>query len=205
MKFINHISVLRLKGNERFNAVNTFWMMTIGIVAIATIAILILGDMVNRNIESAMILHDFYTVIAIMSGAGIIGILLFSAQTVNGAVTSMQVLAILSAISIFIVIFTGVYGYIFYRLPDENSAKSKIMKIFPYAHEPLFEIMEYVGLIGSLWATMIAYLVYHWKEKMFVYKSAKYAVISLISIGIMYALIISLTGIIPTKIASVQG
>jgi hypothetical protein len=197
--------MLSSKRNISINAVNTFWMITLGTVAISTIAILILGDIVNRNIESAMILHDFYTVVAIMSGAGIIGILLFSAQTIQGSILSMQVLAILSAVSIFIVIFTGVYGYIFYRLPDEMSAKSKIVKIFPFAHEPMFETMEYLGLIGAMWTTLIAYLVVHWKEKLFTHTSAKYAVVSLIAIGIMYALIISLTGIVPTKIASVQG
>ena len=191
--------------SHKVNSANFFWILTISSVSVSAIAILLLGDMVNRNIESAMILHDFFTIIAIMSGAGIIGILVFSAQTIHGAITSIQILAALSAISIFIVIFTGVYGYIFYRLPDENSPKSIINRTFPFAHAPMFESMEYLGLLGFIWSTLIAYLIFHWKEKLFESSSARYAVISLIGVGIMYALIISLTGIVPTKIASVQG
>ncbi|HEX6029536.1 MAG TPA: hypothetical protein VFY64_10890, partial [Nitrososphaeraceae archaeon] len=47
---------------------------TTGIV-IVTIAVLILGLLVDRKIESIMILHDFYTILAIMIGAGFIGVL----------------------------------------------------------------------------------------------------------------------------------
>ncbi len=49
---------------------------TTGIV-IVSIAVLILGLLVDRKIESIMILHDFYIVLAIMTGAGFIGVLLF--------------------------------------------------------------------------------------------------------------------------------
>jgi hypothetical protein len=182
-----------------------FWVLTIVTVVITTFAILLLGELVGKKIEGVMILHDFFTAISIMTGAGIIGILMFSSETIRGSIFSMQMLAVLSAASVFLVILTGVYGYVYYRLPDDDSAKSIINRTFPFAHEPLFETMEYVGLIGSIWATMIAYLVFHWKEKMFAYRSAKYTVVSLIGIGIIFALVISLTGIIPAKIASVQG
>ncbi len=186
-------------------SLHIFWILSIVTVVLTTFAILLLGELVGKKIEGVMILHDFYTAVSIMTGAGIIGILMFSSETIRGSIFSMQMLAILSAASVFIVILTGVYGYVYYRLPDENSAKSIIVRTFPFAHEPLFETMEYLGLIGSLWATMIAYLVFHWKEKMFTYKSARYTVVSLIAVGIIYALMISLTGIIPAKIASVQG
>ncbi len=153
----------------------------------------------GKRIEGVMILHDFFTVVSVLTGAGIIGVLMFSSETIRGSIFSMQMLAVLSAASVFIVILTGVYGYVYYRLPDENSAKSIINRTFPFAHAPLFETMEYLGLLGSIWATMIAYLVFHWKEKMFTYRSAKYTVVSLIGIGIIYALVISLTGMIPAK------
>lgn len=191
--------------SEKINSVNVFWIVTVSVVVVSSLVMIFLGNMVGRNIESAMILHDFFTIVAIMSGAGIIGILHFSTQTINGSITSMQVLAVLSAVSIFIVIFTGVYGYIFYRLSDESSPKSIINKTFPYAHNPMFETMEYLGLVGSIWATLIAYLVFHWKEKLFESNDAKYTIISFIGMGIVFALIISLAGIVPTKIASVQG
>ncbi len=182
-----------------------FWVLTIVTVVITTFAILLLGELVGKRIEGVMILHDFFTVVSVLTGAGIIGVLMFSSETIRGSIFSMQMLAVLSAASVFIVILTGVYGYVYYRLPDENSAKSIINRTFPFAHAPLFETMEYLGLLGSIWATMIAYLVFHWKEKMFTYRSAKYTVVSLIGIGIIYALVISLTGMIPAKIASVQG
>ncbi len=182
-----------------------FWVLTIVTVVLTTFAILLLGELVGKKIESVMILHDFFTAVSIMTGAGIIGILMFSSETIRGSIFSMQMLAVLSAASVFIVILTGVYGYVYYRLPDDDSAKSIINRTFPFAHAPMFETMEYLGLLGSIWATLIAYLVIHWKEKIFTYKSAKYTVVSLIAIGIIYALVISLAGIVPAKIASVQG
>jgi hypothetical protein len=49
---------------------------TTGIV-IVTIAILILGLLVDRKIESIMILHDFYIVLAIITGTGFIAVLYY--------------------------------------------------------------------------------------------------------------------------------
>ena len=64
--------------SHKVNFANFFWIIIIFSVSVSAFAILLLGDLVNRNIESAMVLHDFFTVIAIMSGASIIGILVFS-------------------------------------------------------------------------------------------------------------------------------
>lgn len=96
-------------------------------------------------------------------------------------------------------------GYIEYRLPDADSAKSKIMDTFPFAHEPMFEVMEYVGLVGTMWTGLLAYLTWHFKDTMFTSIGVRNIMIVLISLAIMYALIVSLMGIVPTKIASVQG
>jgi small basic protein len=59
--------------------------------------------------------------------------------------------------------------------------------------------------MGTVWATLIAYLTHHFEEKIFTNSLIKNGLVMLISIGIVYALIISLAGIVPTKIASVQG
>ena len=69
----------------------------------------------------------------------------------------------------------------------------------------MFESMEYLGLIGTVWATLIAYLTLHFKDKIFTNSLIKNGLVMLISIGIVYALIISLVGIVSTKIGSVQG
>jgi hypothetical protein len=100
---------------------------------------------------------------------------------------------------------TGTIGYIEYRLAEPDSAKSKILETFPFAHEPMFEVMEYVGLVGTMWTGLLAYLTWHFKARMFTDAGVRNLMIVLISLAIMYALAVSLMGIVPTKIASVQG
>ena len=67
----------------------------------------------------------------------------------------------------------------------------------------MFETMEYLGLLGTMWTGLIAYLTWHFKERMLVEPSVKNTMIVLISLAIIYAVVISLMGILPTKIASV--
>lgn len=69
----------------------------------------------------------------------------------------------------------------------------------------MFEMMEYLGLFGTMWTGLIGYLTWHFKERMLVAPGVKNTMIVLISLGIIYALVISLMGIVPTKIESVQG
>jgi hypothetical protein len=189
-----------------------FLIASIATIVITTGAILALGHLVDRKLESVMILHDFFTVVFVMTGAGFVGILLFGSITGNnnltnnrGTVNLMRILSILAAASVFLVIFTGIIGYVYYRLPIPDSPKTIIKNTFPYAHDVMFETMEYLGLIGTVWATLIAYLTHHFKDKIFTNSLIKNGLVMLISIGIVYALIISLAGIVPTKIASVQG
>lgn len=182
-------------------------------VVIATvfvsITMIIMGQAVGKGIESVMILHDYFTVLAVMSGAGFIGVLVFGSghagQHHPDAVNVLKVLAFTAVASAFLIQMTGTIGYIEYRLSDPDSAKSKILETFPFAHEPMFETMEYAGLVGTMWTGLLAYLTWHFKERMFTDTGVKNTMIVLISLAIMYALIVSLMGIVPTKIASVQG
>lgn len=68
----------------------------------------------------------------------------------------------------------------------------------------MFETMEYAGLIGTMW-TELNYITWHFKEKIFIDNALKNALIILTFLAIVYALFISFMGIVPTKIASVQG
>ncbi len=137
---------------------------TTGIV-IVTIAVLILGLLVDKKIESIMILHDFYIVLAIMTGAGFIGVLLFGnnnndANQRDSAANILKYISIIATISVFAIVITGTIGYIEYRLTEINSAKSIIIRTFPFAHNVMFETMEYAGLIGPLWSTLITYITF---------------------------------------------
>lgn len=69
----------------------------------------------------------------------------------------------------------------------------------------MFEVMEYVGLVGVIWTGLISYFTWHFKERMFADIGVRNAMIVMISLAIIYALVVSLMGIVPTKIASVQG
>jgi hypothetical protein len=167
---------------------------------------------VGKSIESVMILHDYFTVLAIMSGAGFIGVLAFGSSHAGqhmahspDAINILKVLAFTAVASAFLIEITGTIGYIEYRLPDPDSPKSKIKQVFPFAHEPMFETMEYLGLVGTMWTGLLAYLTWHFRERMFADAGVRNLMVVLISLAIMYALVISLMGIVPTKIASVQG
>jgi hypothetical protein len=183
---------------------------TTGIV-IVTIAVLILGLLVDKKIESIMILHDFYIVLAIMTGAGFIGVLLFGNNNKNdanqrdSAANILKYISIIATISVFAIVITGTIGYIEYRLTEINSAKSIIIRTFPFAHNVMFETMEYAGLIGPLWSTLITYMTFHYREQIFTNIAVRNSLVTMISLAIVYLLIISLTGIVLTKIASVKG
>jgi hypothetical protein len=189
--------------------------LALGVVvgsALISILMIVLGQAVGKGIESVMIIHDYYIVLAIMSGAGFIGLLVFGSSQIGqqlqhyrDATNTLKVLALTAVASAFLIEITGTIGYIEYRLPDPDSAKSKILEIFPFAHEPMFEVMEYVGLVGVIWTGLIAYFTWHFKERMFADVGVRNAMIVMISLAIIYALVVSLMGIVPTKIASVQG
>ncbi|WP_148699958.1 hypothetical protein [Candidatus Nitrososphaera evergladensis] len=191
--------------SETLTATKSMLILTVFGTAVVSLDIVVLGQLVDKKLESVMILHDYFTVFAVMSGAGFIGLLAFSSETPQGAVNMLKILSIAAAASVFLIILTETIGYIEYRLPDPDSAKSKIKQTFPFAHEPMFESMEYMGLLGPMWAGLVAYLAWHYNDRMFTDRAVKSTLMAMISLAIMYALFISLMGIVPTKIASVQG
>jgi hypothetical protein len=187
-------------------------LIVVGGSVLISVVMVILGQAVGKGIESVMIIHDYYIVLAIMSGAGFIGVVVFGSSQIGqqvqrypDAINTLKVLALTAVASAFLIEITGTIGYIEYRLPDPDSAKSKILEIFPFAHEPMFETMEYVGLVGTIWTGLLAYLTWHFKERMITDPGVRNTMIVLIFLAIMYALVVSLMGIVPTKIASVQG
>lgn len=180
-------------------------ILIISLIIILTVLLLALGQLVDRKLESVMLLHDFYTIISIMTSAGFIGLLVFNTSLSNSSVNILKLFAIITAISVFLLILTGTIGYVYYRLSDPDSAKSIIKKTFPFAHDVMFETMEYLGLIGFPWAVLLTYLTIHYNTRIFTERHIKNVMFLLTFVALGYCLFISVTGIIPTKIASVQG
>jgi len=205
---------MQVKSDSRssLTATKALAIFVVASSVLVSITMILIGQAVGKGIESVMILHDYFTVLAIMSGAGFIGVLAFGSnplgqqiQHYSDAINVLKVLAFTAVASAVLIEITGTIGYLEYRLPDPDSAKSKIKEIFPFAHEPMFETMEYLGLVGTMWTGLLAYLTWHFKERMFTEKGVRNMMMMLISLAILYALVISLMGIVPTKIASVQG
>jgi uncharacterized membrane protein len=184
-------------------------VLTIGIIIISA-GIVVMGQILDKEIEGVMLIHDFYIVLALITGSIFIGLLYFAnfvdrEYQKRDAVLLAKILTVTALISAFIIQITGSIGYIEYRSPDPDSAKSQIKQTFPLAHDPMFETMEYLGLLGIIWTGLITYITWYFKEKIFRHTVLKNALISLTSLAIIYALFISFMGIVPTKIASVQG
>lgn len=210
--FPKHSSLVQLESARKLTVTKSLAVLVVVGTILVSVTMVVLGQAVGKSIESVMILHDYFTVLAIMSGAGFIGVLAFGSSQAGhsmahspDAINVLKVLAFTAVASAFLIEITGTIGYIEYRLPDPDSPKSKILEVFPFAHEPMFETMEYVGLVGTMWTGLLAYLTWHFKGRMFTDMGARNLMIVLISLAIMYALVVSLMGIVPTKIASVQG
>jgi hypothetical protein len=180
---------------------------------LASISIIALGQLLGKPMESVMLLHGFFLMFAVMAGIGFVAVLAFGSgrtgqqqvlqQHHPDAVNVLKILVFTAVASTFIIEITGTIGYMEYRLPDPESAKSRVMEAFPFAHEPMFEIMEYLGLFGTVWTGLLAYLVWHFKEKMLTDSGTRSIMIALASLAVIYALVISLMGIVPTKIATI--
>lgn len=151
-----------------------------------------------------MLLHGFLTTFALMTAAGFIGLLVFSNEQRKGAINTLKILALITTIFVFALNITGAYGYVYYRLSGSDSPRTIIKETFPIAHEILFETMEYVSLIGPIWATMITWLTWHFKDRIFTNTAIKNTMLILIVLAVLYALAIAYAGVVPTRIAAVR-
>lgn len=160
--------------------------------------------MMHPILDIVMLLHSFFTIFPLMTGAGFLGLLVFSSEQHRGAVNTLKILAFVTTIFVFALNITGAYGYVYYRLPDPQSAKSIILKESPFAHQILFTTKEYLALVGPVWATMITWLTWHFKERIFTNPAVKKMMLVLIVVAVLYALVIAYGGIVPTRIAAVR-
>lgn len=133
--------------------------------------------MFHTTLDIIMLLHGFLTTFALMTAAGFVGLLVFSSEQRKGAINTLKILALITTVFVFALSITGAYGYVYYRLPEPDSARTIIKETFPIAHEILFESMEYASLVGPIWATMITWLTWHFKEKIFTNAAIKKAML----------------------------
>jgi hypothetical protein len=77
--------------------------LVLAAVGFISVGIPILGLMVGRTIESIMILHDFYTVFAIVTGVNFIGVLAFSNERHPDTIKVLKILEIAAAAFVFII------------------------------------------------------------------------------------------------------
>jgi hypothetical protein len=158
----------------------------------------------HTTLDIVMLTHGFLTTFALMTAAGFVGLLVFSNEQRKGAINMLKILALLTTIFVFALDISGAYGYLFYRLPNPDSPRSVIIQTFPAAHEVLFETMEYLGLAGLIWATLITWLTWHYKHEIFTNIAVKNTMLVLIIVAVLYTLVIAYTGVVPTRLAAVR-
>lgn len=102
-------------------------VLTIGIIIISA-GIVAMGQILDKEIEGVMLIHDFYIVLALITGSIFIGLLYFAnfvdrEHQKKDAVLLAKILTVTALISAFIIQITGSIGYIEYSSPDPDSAK----------------------------------------------------------------------------------
>jgi len=158
----------------------------------------------HTTLDWIMLMHGFLTTFALMTAAGFVGLLVFSNEQRRGAINMLKMLALLTTIFVFALDISGAYGYVWYRLPGPDSPRSVIIKTLPAAHEVLFETMEYLGLSGAIWATLITWLTWHYNHKIFTNIALKNTMLVLIIVAVLYTLVIAYTGVVPTRLEAVR-
>lgn len=157
------------------------------------------------SLDLIMYTHSFLTISIIMIATVFISVLFFSTEQRKGTVKALMILALITTIFVFILVnITGLLGYIDYRMAVPDSPKTIILGLSPFVHEVYFETMEYVSLLGPIWATLITWLVWHYKEKIFTNVAIKSTISVLVILALSYALVIAYTGIVPTRIEAVH-
>lgn len=160
--------------------------------------------MVFTFLETVMLIHGFIASIALMAAAFMIGVLLFSKELDAKDVSRLKWVSVFTVFLVFLLDFTGGYGYVFYRTSDPQSARSIILATAPYAHEVFFEAMEYISLIGPVIATAIAYVVWHYGATLVKEPAVKRALLLMLAIAILWGLALIGAGVVPTRIAAVR-
>jgi uncharacterized membrane protein YobD (UPF0266 family) len=61
--------------------------------------------MLHTTLDIVMLMHGFLTMFALMTAAGFVGLLLFSNEQRRGAINTLKMLALLTAIFVFALIF----------------------------------------------------------------------------------------------------
>jgi len=155
-------------------------------------------------VEIVMLLHGFLATIALMAATLLIGVLLFSKELNAQDVSRLKWISLVTAFLVFLLNFTGGYGYVYYRVSSPNSARSIILATAPWAHEVFFEAMEYISLIGPVVATAVAYVVWHYGADITKEPAVRRALLMMLAGGILWGLALISAGVIPTRIASVR-
>lgn len=156
-------------------------------------------------LDMTMYVHSFLTIFTLMTGAVFIALLFFSNEQRKGAIKALMIVALITTIFVFVLVnITGLLGYIDYRMSIPGSPKTIILGLSPFVHEVYFETMEYVSLLGPIWATLITWLIWHYKEKIFTNVAIKNTMRILMVLAVSYAIIIAYTGIVPTRIEAVH-
>jgi hypothetical protein len=74
---------MQVRSDNRSSSLTAPKALAILVVAssiLVSAGMILMGQAVGKGIESVMILHDYFTVLAVMSGAGFLGILVFGSS-----------------------------------------------------------------------------------------------------------------------------
>lgn len=151
-----------------------------------------------------MYIHSFLTIFSIMIGAVFVTLFVFANEQRKGAMKALMILALGTTVALFALNITGLIGYTDYRLTAPDSPKSVILGLNPFVHEVYFSTMEYLSIPGPIWATMITWLIWHYKEQIFTNSAIKNTMRVLVTLAVSYAIVIAFSGIVPTRLEAVH-
>jgi hypothetical protein len=139
-----------------------------------------------------------------MIGAVFVTLFVFANEQRKGAMKALMILALGTTVALFALNITGLIGYTDYRLTAPDSPKSVILGLNPFVHEVYFSTMEYLSIPGPIWATMITWLIWHYKEQIFTNTALKNTMRVLVTLAVSYAIVIAFSGIVPTRLEAVH-
>jgi hypothetical protein len=139
-----------------------------------------------------------------MIGAVFVTLFVFANEQRKGAMKALMILALGTTVALFALNITGLIGYTDYRLKAPDSPKSVILGLNPFVHEVYFSTMEYLSIPGPIWATMITWLIWHYKEQIFTNTALKNTMRVLVTLAVSYAIVIAFSGIVPTRLEAVH-